>query len=294
MFPPPVQREPRIWITASGSPETFAMAGRMGAYVLTNLLVMKPEELIANVAAYRTAYRDAGHQGEGHITLMLHTFVGRTLEEVRAKVRGPFMEYLRTSTDLINKARWELTAFAKADDRSAAGGATMNLDDLPPEDMDAILDHAFERYFASAGLFGTPQTCLATVDRLGDLGVDEIACLIDFGVDADSVLASLPLLDELRRLSAPDPEGDEAEDYTIPAQIRRNRVTHLQCTPSLLGALAIDGDTADAIGTLRMLLVGGEPLPTALVERLRPHFPGTLLNMYGPTETTVWSTTSRV
>ena len=33
-------------------------------------------------------------------------------------------------------------------------------------------------------MFGTPQTCLATVDRLGDLGVDEIACLIDFGVDA--------------------------------------------------------------------------------------------------------------
>src|SRR6185503_9411380 len=175
-----------------------------------------------------------------------------------------------------------------------AGGATMNLDDLSAEDMNAILDHAFERYFASAGLFGTPESCLATVDRLRDLGVDEIACLIDFGVDTDSVLASLPHLDELRRRSEPDAASDETEDYTITAQIRRHGVTHLQCTPSLLGALVMDGEAADAIGTLKMLLVGGEPLPTALVERLRPQFPGTLRNMYGPTETTIWSTTSPV
>jgi natural product biosynthesis luciferase-like monooxygenase protein len=295
MFPPPVQREPRIWITASGNPETFAAAGRMGAQILTNLLVMKPEELVANAAVYRKAYREAGHQGEGHITLMLHTFVGQTMDEVRAKVRGPFLEYLRTSTDLINKARWELTAFAKADDRTKAGGATMNLDELSKEDMDAILDHAFERYFATAGLFGTPESCIATVDRLRDLGVDEIACLIDFGVDSDSVLESLPQLDELRRRSLVDAEGaDETEDYAIAAQIRRHKVTHLQCTPSLLGALAMDDDAAAAIGTLKMLMVGGEALPTALVERLRPQFPESLRNMYGPTETTIWSTTTAI
>jgi natural product biosynthesis luciferase-like monooxygenase protein len=294
MYPPPVQREPRIWITASGNPDTFAAAGRMGACVLTNLLVMKTEELVSNVAVYRKEYREAGHPGEGHVTLMLHTFVGRTLEEVRAKVKEPFLQYLRTSTDLINKARWELTAFAKADDRAAAGAAAMNLDDLSPEDMNAILDHAFERYFATAGLFGTPEGCLATVDRLRDLGVDEIACLIDFGIDADTVLASLPQLDELRRRSAPIAESEETEDYTIPSQIRRGSVTHLQCTPSLLGALALDDETAEAIGTLKTLLVGGEPLPTALVERLRPQFPGRVLNMYGPTETTIWSTSSPV
>jgi len=80
----------------------------------------------------------------------------------------------------------------------------MNLDDLSPEDMNALLDHAFERYFAAAGLFGTPESCLATVDRLRGMGVDEIACLIDFGVDSESVLGSLPYLDELRRLSTPD------------------------------------------------------------------------------------------
>jgi natural product biosynthesis luciferase-like monooxygenase protein len=295
MFPPPVQREPRMWVTASGNPETFAFAGRSGACVLTNLLVMKPEELIANIAVYRKAYKEAGHQGEGQVTLMLHAFVASTMEEVRSKVRKPFLDYLRTSTDLINKARWELTAFAKTDDRTKASGTSMNLDDLSQEDMDALMDHAFERYFATAGLFGTPESCMAMIDRLRDLGVDEIACLIDFGVDTDSVLANLPQLDELRRRSLPSEAGEtEGEDYAIAAQIRRHNVTHMQCTPSLLGALAMDEDAARAIGSLQMLLVGGEALPTALVERLRPQFPGSLRNMYGPTETTIWSTTTAI
>src|SRR5262249_52127973 len=128
IYPPPIQRAPKVWITSGGSPETFAMAGRMGACILTNLLVQTPEEPVERLALYRQAWRDAGHAGEGpaaserregHVTLMLHTYVGRSDEEVRAKVRAPFVEYLRTSTDLVNKARWELTGFAKADDRTA-------------------------------------------------------------------------------------------------------------------------------------------------------------------------------
>jgi natural product biosynthesis luciferase-like monooxygenase protein len=293
MYPPPVQRDPRIWITASGSPETFAAAGRMGANILTNLLVMKPEELAANVAVYREAHRKAGHPGDGHVSLMLHTFVGDDIERVRATVRGPFLEYLRTSTDLINKARWELTAFARGGDGKSAGPA-QSLDELPPEEMDAILAHAFERYFSTAGLFGTPESCLATVERLRSLGVDELACLIDFGVDTDAVLASLPHLDELRRRSQSTAAPAEGAGYEIAAQIRRHGVTHMQCTPSLLGMLALDEESLSALGELEMLLVGGEALPVALVQRLRATFRGVLRNMYGPTETTIWSTSSIV
>ena len=34
-------------------------------------------------------------RGEGHVTLMLHTFVGDDREEVREKVRAPFSNYLQ-------------------------------------------------------------------------------------------------------------------------------------------------------------------------------------------------------
>ncbi|HEY0494122.1 MAG TPA: hypothetical protein VGD48_00170, partial [Kutzneria sp.] len=113
-----------------------------------------------------------------------------------------FLAYLRTSTDLINTMQWEQTSFAKPGQSAPQDGSVPNLDDLEPDDIAAIMDHAFERYVGSAGLFGTPESCLARVDHLRDLGVDEIACLIDFGVAPDVVLKSLHHLAELRRQTA--------------------------------------------------------------------------------------------
>jgi hypothetical protein len=46
------------------------------------------------------------------------------------------------------------------------------------------------------------------VERLKAIGVDEVACLIDFGIDVDSVLESLEHLAVLRDLSnAAQPEA---------------------------------------------------------------------------------------
>ena len=78
-------------------------------------------------------------------------------------MREPFLDYLRTSTDLINKVQWELTSFAKPDGRGDRGRrADADLDDLVADEMAVIMDHAFERYVGTAGLFGTPESCLAT------------------------------------------------------------------------------------------------------------------------------------
>ena len=294
-YPPPVQREPKLWVTASSDPNTFALAGRLGANVLTNLLVMKTEQLVENIAVYRKAWTGAGHEGAGTVTLMLHTFLGHDVDEVRNKVRGPFLEYLKTSTDLISKMRWELTAFAKGDDRKETAATHMTLADLEPEELDVIMEHAFQRYFKTAGLFGSPASCMATIEKLKQFGVDEIACLIDFGVSADEVLASLPYLDELRRMSNPSVTRiSDAPVQGIPSQIRAHGVTHLQATPSLASMLVADEASLDALGSLRMLLLGGEPLPRTLLERLRTSYRGEIHNMYGPTETCIWSTTSSV
>ena len=100
----------------------------------------------------------------------------------------------------------------------------MNLADLEPEELDVIMEHAFERYFKTAGLFGSPTSCMATIEKLKQFGVDEIACLIDFGVAADDVLASLPYLDELRRMSNPSVTPISNEPVLdIPSQIRTPR-----------------------------------------------------------------------
>jgi acyl carrier protein len=161
--------------------------------------------------------------------------------------------------------------------------------------MEAILAMAFERYVDTSGLFGTPESCLELLDRVKAQDVDEVACLIDFGVSTDVVLANLPHLNALRALSTPGqpPAPQPARQHaSLPALIRRHHVTHVQCTPSLARMLLMDPDARAALATLKHLLIGGEALPDTLAAQLTALVPGEVLNMYGPTETTIWSSTS--
>jgi natural product biosynthesis luciferase-like monooxygenase protein len=282
--PRPVQPELPVWVTAGGTPSTFARAGEIGAKLLTHLLGQSLEELSEKLRLYRQAWRAHGHDGEGHVTLMLHTFIGDDPAAVREIVRGPLTQYLRESVSLF-------TPFA----------ATFGLDanHLSPEDSDTLAAFAFERYYGTSGLFGTPETALPFIRSLSDLGVDEVACLIDFGVPDEIVLRNLPNLARLRDLAASRANGASVAPapsrQPISQLIGELGVTHVQCTPTLARLLLSDDATADSLGSLQQMLVGGEELPAelgrALLERLAP---GALLNMYGPTETTVWSTCHRV
>ena len=115
---------------------------------------------------------------------MLHTFVGSSVDEVREKVRRPFSDYLRSSVEL-----W------------LARSPGQEIGDFTEEELADLVSYAFDRYFETSGLFGTPNTCLEMIDRLKLIGVDELACLIDFGVDFDSTIASLRYLDKVRELT---------------------------------------------------------------------------------------------
>ena len=289
IFPRPVQKELPIWLTAAGNPETFQMAGKLGASVLTHLLGQSMEEVSQKVALYRQAWKEAGHSGRGHVTLMLHTFVSENLESVKATVRGPLIEYLRKSADLIKGYGWAFSAFK----HTSKPPEDVDFSTLSKDEMDALLEHAFNRYFETSGLFGTPEGCLETIEELRAHDIDEAACLIDFGVSPDVVLANLKHLDALR-LAANDISQVEPADYSIPALIQRHRVTHLQCTPSMASLLLLDERTPGAFGRLRGLMIGGEAFPAALAKQLGKMVQGDILNMYGPTETTVWSSTYRV
>ncbi len=185
VLPRPIQRELPIWVTAAGSPDTFRLAGELGANLLTHLLGQNIEQLTEKIALYRNAWREHGHgPGTGYVTLMLHTFIGNSIDEVREQVRGPFSDYLRSSVDL-----W------------LARKPGQNIEDFTEEELADLVSYAFDRYFETSGLFGTPSTCLQMLDRLKAISVDEVACLIDFGVDFDSVLSGLRNLDTLMHLS---------------------------------------------------------------------------------------------
>jgi len=287
ILPKPVQKELPVWVTSAGNPETFAAAGRLGANVLTHLLGQSVEELEGKLAAYRKAWKESGHAGEGYVSLMLHSFVGPDEQAVREKVRQPLIEYLRSSVNLIQQYAWSFPAFKKREGMDTSPQA-VDLQSLGKDEMDALLEHSFERYYESSGLFGTPEQCAAIVDKLKGIGVDDVACLIDFGVDSASVLEHLPYLSEVRKLSLPPRAA--AGDYTMPALMKRHAVTHLQCTPSMARMLVMDEAAAPGLKALKRMMVGGEALPASLAKDLTEAIgSAALMNMYGPTETTIWS-----
>ena len=297
VFPKPVQRELPIWVTAAGNPETFRLAGEVGANVLTHFLGQEPEELARKIVIYREARRAAGHPGDGCVSVALHTFVGENLDEVRALVHDPLCRYLRESVELLRELSQGLYPGAE-------------VTRLSEEETQAVVEYSFNRYFAACGLLGTAETCRRTLGRLADIGVDDIACLIDFGVEPQAVLAGLERLDRIRsewdsvhgRRTAQSgsmraSRGGTAaagSSYSLPGQIAAHGVTHLQCTPSHARVLTQDPESLEALRSIRKLLVGGEALPTGLAEELLRIVPGEVVNMYGPTETTIWSSTHRV
>ena len=89
---------------------------------------------------------------------MLHTFVGDDEDEVRETVRGPMKEYLRSSVDLIKQAAWSFPTFVqRGGEQGKSPVEIMDSQPLSPQEMDALLDHAFDRYYGTSGLFGTPR-----------------------------------------------------------------------------------------------------------------------------------------
>lgn len=294
-LPRPVQQRLPVWLTAARNPETFDIAGKRGWNVLTHLLGMSVEELQANIARYRAAWRDAGHAGQGRVTLMLHTFVGDDERAVRETVRAPMKAYLASALDIVRAADWNFpTIIEKGKPEQPALQKQLGQTTLSAEDQDALLEHAFDRYFRTSGLFGTPETCAAFASRLGGLGVDELACLVDFGVDQGAVLDSLPLLADAMNRSRGTQAGANLGRASVANDIVRYEATHFQCTPSMAAMLLADRDGEVALSRLDAMLVGGEALPKDMAQKLVATVPGPVLNMYGPTETTVWSTTARL
>jgi natural product biosynthesis luciferase-like monooxygenase protein len=293
VLPRPIRERPPMWVASAGNIETFKIAGRAGHNILTNMLGQDLKDLQTKFEAYHEARKENGHEGPGIISVMLHTFVCDDDEKAREIARKPFGDYLASSYDLVKVAPWMFPAFKQPSQKGSAGSAfdPQSFDD---DDMRALLDYAFERYFETAGLFGTPETALRVVDQLKGIGATEVACLIDFGIDPDVVLSNLVHLDRLRQLANRSVgEKSKGEAIGVAEQLTKHHVTHLQCTPSMARLLLADG-SADAMGGLGTLLMGGEALPQDLVERIAPKLGGRIINMYGPTETTIWSTTTPV
>ncbi|HEX7936300.1 MAG TPA: MupA/Atu3671 family FMN-dependent luciferase-like monooxygenase [Paraburkholderia sp.] len=198
IFPRPVQPTLPLSVTATGHPDTFEYAGRIGAGVLTHLWDQSIGKLGENLQVYRAALAAAGHAPEtGRVTVMVHTFVSYDLERTRARCKPAFIQYMKKHLDLLRPA------LPPGED----------IDQFSEREIDAVAAFAFKRYSQSAALIGTPDSCATIVEQLSGVGVDEVACLVDWLPPEDSRAALEPLsvLKDLARSSTS--RIDAVRDY---------------------------------------------------------------------------------
>ncbi len=183
LLPKPLQPQLPIWVTVSGSPDTWGKAGEIGANVLT-AMGGAPEDLMPDINRYREARRQHGHDPRtGIVSVMMHTFIGEAESVVKATVKAPLSRYLQT--------------FIAQDEVLSEDQTGMDAGSISTRDRQELIDFAFERYFHESGLLGTPDHCDRMVARMQAAGVDDIACLVDFGVDHEAVRESLRHVSEL-------------------------------------------------------------------------------------------------
>lgn len=186
IFPMPVQRTVPLYLTIVNNPDTFAKAGELGVGILTNLMAMSVEELAQNIARYRAARAAAGYDPlTGEVVVLMHTFVSEDLLHARAVARRPLCEYFRSTISLFKSMAENM-------------GVQNDFDQLSPTQQDDFLALVYDRYVVDRALIGTPESCTAVVEQLHTIGVTEIACFVDFGIEGSTVQAHFPQVNALR------------------------------------------------------------------------------------------------
>ena len=96
IVPQPLQRpHPRLRIAAT-SADTYPAIGAMGLPIFVAVRLGTIEELGPNIAAYRAAYRAAGHPGDGEVYLRVPIYVAETEAAARSEPEQSIMQFLKT------------------------------------------------------------------------------------------------------------------------------------------------------------------------------------------------------
>jgi natural product biosynthesis luciferase-like monooxygenase protein len=192
-LPKPVQAQLPVWVTCQ-SMETFIEAGRLGVNVLTSLLGETLEQVMPKIQRYRETLSKFGHDPQSRtVSMMMHSFLGSDVNQVKEDIRQPFCDYLKTHYGLLENL-------------AKGMGLNVSLADFSDDDLDSLLLFGVEGFMKGRALIGTSESCQPFVQQLQEAGVDEIACLIDFVQDFEAVMGALPYLAQLKqRCSEPVP-----------------------------------------------------------------------------------------
>src|SRR5579862_1585477 len=177
---PTQQPRPKFYVAALNTQESFEYAGRMGYSVMAIAFVA--DKMRPLLAAYRDAWKAAGHPGVGEVMIAFHMFCDADGARARAFAAPLIDNYLRS---LVDAASDWLDGRTSRDypgyDKIIAGLRTSN---------------AQEQMATGAAWVGTPDEIAATIAGMNeDFGGFEHASLqVNFNLmPFDAALASMRL-----------------------------------------------------------------------------------------------------
>ena len=167
---------------AATTEETFPRVGEKGLPIFVGLRGMDIPDLRANLQAYRKAWHEAGHPGDGNVFVRIPVYASTTEQAARDEPYDSIMHYFSRQADLTSSAVGR-AGTGPAERRQARAERMRTLT------YDEIL-HTKVAFGTAAGL----------IDRLSqlreELGLDGVVCELDSGgqIPPDRVKRSLQIL----------------------------------------------------------------------------------------------------
>lgn len=102
--PKPLQKPyPPIYMAATTT-ESFPIAGRTGQHLFVGVRRNSIAGVKQSVSIYRQAWQDAGHAGQGDVTLRIPVYVGETHAQATAEAEASTMAYYRRLSQNLSRS----------------------------------------------------------------------------------------------------------------------------------------------------------------------------------------------
>ena len=165
--PRPFQQPmPRIRVAAT-SPDTFVSIGKQGKPIFVAVRYETADEIAPLIAAYRAAWRQSGHPGQGAVFLRVPAYIAATDKRARAEAETSFMHFFRQQAKLL----------ADSARRAGVDGAERRA-----ATADRLLAMSYDDALAGTVLVGSPE---AVSDKLhglqAQLGLDGVLMELNCG-----------------------------------------------------------------------------------------------------------------
>ena len=184
LTPKPYQKPwPEIRV-AVNSADTFPAVAKLGHAVLVAVRIGTLEELEPNITAYRKAWKEAGHPGEGKVYLRSPVYVAETDQAARDEPEESIMYFYRYLGERLEDSATRAGVRA-VEDRAARGRRLQTI--------------SYEDALREKIIVGSPERVTDRLLELKDkLGLDGILCEMNCGtkIPHARVMKSLQLLCE--------------------------------------------------------------------------------------------------